>query len=83
VVDRGEHCLRADGITEFSEVLVVKLLAIIDCQFGWDSEPTYGILPKKIMCCLGCYCGGCSALDPLGEVFDSDEGEFEISLSCG
>jgi hypothetical protein len=48
VVDRGEHCLRADGITEFSEVLVVKLLAVIDCQFGWDSEPTYGILPKKL-----------------------------------
>jgi hypothetical protein len=34
VVDRGEHCLRADGIAEFSEVLVVELLAVIDCQFG-------------------------------------------------
>jgi hypothetical protein len=66
-----------------SEVLVVELLAIIDRQFGWDSEPTYDILPEKFMCCLGCYCGDCSALDPLGEVFDSDEGEFEIPLSSG
>jgi hypothetical protein len=31
VVDRGEHCLGADGAAEFSEVLVVKLLAVVDC----------------------------------------------------
>jgi hypothetical protein len=83
VVDRGEHYLRADGVAEFSEVLVVEFLAIIDCQFGWDSEPTYDIMPENFLCCLGCYCGDCYPLDPLGEVFKSDEGEFEISLSCG
>jgi hypothetical protein len=31
VVDRGEHCLAANGTTEFSEILVVKLLADVDC----------------------------------------------------
>jgi hypothetical protein len=30
VVDRDEHCLRSNGAAEFSEVLVVELLAIID-----------------------------------------------------
>jgi hypothetical protein len=31
VVYRGEHCLRFDGAAEFSKVLVVELLAVIDC----------------------------------------------------
>jgi hypothetical protein len=31
VVDRGEHCLRANGAAKFSEVLVVKLLVVVDC----------------------------------------------------
>ena len=31
VVDRGEHCLGADGTTEFLEILVVKLFAVVDC----------------------------------------------------
>jgi hypothetical protein len=65
------------------EVLVVELLVVIDCPFGWDFEPIYDILPEIFLCCLGCYCGDCSALDPVGEVFDSDEGEFEIPLSYG
>lgn len=30
VVDRGEHCLRADGVAEFPKVLVVELLVVID-----------------------------------------------------
>jgi hypothetical protein len=38
---------------------------------------------KKKLCHLGCYYGDCSTLDPLGEVFDNDEGEFEIALSYG
>jgi hypothetical protein len=31
----------------------------------------------------GCYCGDGPTLDPLGEVFDGDEGEFEVALGCG
>jgi hypothetical protein len=31
VVDRGEHCFGANGAAEFSEVLVVKLLVVVDC----------------------------------------------------
>jgi hypothetical protein len=31
VVDRGEHCFGANGTAKFSEVLVVKLLAVVDC----------------------------------------------------
>jgi hypothetical protein len=46
MVDRGEHYLGADGAVEFSEVLVVKLLAVVDCQLGRDSEPTDDILPE-------------------------------------
>jgi hypothetical protein len=31
VVDRGEHYLGANGTAELSEVLVVKLLAVVNC----------------------------------------------------
>jgi hypothetical protein len=31
MVDRGEHCLRANRVAEFPEVLVVELFAVIDC----------------------------------------------------
>jgi hypothetical protein len=76
VVDRDEHYLGADGAVEFSEVLVVKLLAVVDCQLGWDSEPIDDVLSEEFLCGLCCYCGDCFALDPFGKVFDDDEGEF-------
>jgi hypothetical protein len=40
-------------------------------------------MPEKILCRLGCYCGYDPSLDPLGEVFDSDEGELEVALGYG
>ena len=76
VVDIGEHCLGADGATEFSEVLVVKLLAVVDCELGWDSEPTDDVLPEEFLRGVRCYCGDWSALDPFGKIFDGNEGEF-------
>jgi hypothetical protein len=76
VVDRGEHCLGADGAAEFSEVLLVKLLAVVDCQLGWDSEPADDVLPEVFLHGLCYYCGDYSALDPFGKIFDDDEGEF-------
>jgi hypothetical protein len=30
MVDGGEHCLRANRVAEFLEVLVIELLAVID-----------------------------------------------------
>jgi hypothetical protein len=35
------------------------------------------------LCRLGCYYGYDPSLDPLGEVFNGDEGEFEVALGCG
>jgi hypothetical protein len=32
---------------------------------------------------LGSYCGYSSGLDPLGEVFDSNKGKFEVALGYG
>jgi hypothetical protein len=49
VVDKGKHCLGVDGAAELSEVLVAKLLAVVDCQLGWDSEPTYDIPPEEFL----------------------------------
>jgi hypothetical protein len=31
VVDRGEHCLGADGTAKFPKILVVELFAIVNC----------------------------------------------------
>jgi hypothetical protein len=81
VVYRGEDRLGADGEIEIPEVLAIKLFAVVDCEFGWESESTDNILPKELLGGLRCYCGYCLGLDPLGEVLDGNEGEFEVPLS--
>ena len=83
VVDRGEHCLCADGAVEFSEVLVVKLFAIVDCELGRDSESANNVLPEELLGSLRRYCGYCTGLNPLGKIFDGDEGELEVPLGRG
>jgi hypothetical protein len=81
VVYRGEDRLGADGETEIPEVLAVKLFAVVDCEFGRDSESADNVLPEELLGGLRRYCGYCSGLDPLGKVLDGNEGEFEVSLS--
>jgi hypothetical protein len=81
VVYRGEDRLGADGETEIPEVLAVKLFAVVDCEFGRDSESTDNVLLEELLGCLRRYCGYCSGLDPLGEVLDGNKGEFEVPLS--
>ena len=81
MVYRGEDTLGADGETEIPKVLVVKLFAVVDCVFGWNSESADNVLPEELLGGLRRYCGYCSGLDPLGEVLDGDKGEFEVPLS--
>ena len=81
VVYRGEDRLGANGETEIPEVLAVKLFAIVDCEFGRDSEATDNVLPEELLGGLRRYGGYCSGLNPLGEVLDDNEGEFEVPLS--
>jgi hypothetical protein len=49
VVYRGEDRLRADGETEIPEVLAVKLFAVVDCEFGRDSESVENVLPEELL----------------------------------
>jgi hypothetical protein len=81
VVYRGEDWLGADGEKEIPEVLAVKLFAVVDCEFGRDSESTDNVLLEELLGGLRRYGGYCSGLNPLGEVLDGNEGEFEVSLS--
>jgi hypothetical protein len=81
VVYRGEDSLGVDGETEIPEVLVVKLFVVVDCEFRRHSEAADNVLPEELLGGLRCYCGYCSGLYPLGEVFDGNEGEFEVPLS--
>jgi hypothetical protein len=81
VVYRGEDMLGADGGTEIPEVLAVKLFAVVDWEFGRDSKAAENVFPEELLGGLRRYCGYCSGLYPLGEVFDGDEGEFEVPLS--
>ena len=78
VVYRGEGKLGADGE---AEVLAIKLFVVVDCELGRDSESANNVLPEELLGGLRCYCGYCPGLDPLGEVFDGDEGELEVPLS--
>ena len=82
MVDRGKHCLRVDGVAEFPEVLAVELFAIVDCEFGWDSEAADNVLPEEFLSGLRRYGGYCPSLYPLCEIFDGDEGKLEVPLSC-
>ena len=49
VVYRGEDRLGADGTAEFPEVLAVKLFAVVDGEFGRDSEAADNVLPKEFL----------------------------------
>jgi hypothetical protein len=83
VVHRCEDRLGADGAVEFPEVLVVKLFAVVDYEIGRDSEAANNVLLEELLGGLRCYCGDCPGLNPLGEIFNDDEGELEIPLSRG
>jgi hypothetical protein len=82
VVHRGEDMLGADGKAEIPEVLVVELCAVVDCEFGRDSEAANNVLPEEFLSGLRCYCGYCPGLNPLCEILDGEEGELEVPLSC-
>jgi hypothetical protein len=75
--------LGANGEAEILEVLAVKLLAIVNCEFGRYSEAANNVLPEEFLGSLRCYCGYSPRLNPFGKVFDSDEGELEVPLGCG
>jgi hypothetical protein len=45
------------------QVLVVKLLAIVNCELRWDSKPANNVLPEEFLGSLRCYCGYCPRLD--------------------
>jgi hypothetical protein len=81
VVYRGKDRLGADGEVEIPEVLAVKLFVVVDCELRRDSESANNFLPEELLGGLRRYCGYCPGLDPLGEVLNGDEGEFEVPLS--
>jgi hypothetical protein len=81
VVHRGKDEFGADGEAEIPEVLAVELFVVVDCEFGRDSEAADNVLLEEFLSGLRCYCGYCSGLNPLCEIFDGDEGEFEVPLS--
>jgi hypothetical protein len=82
VVHQGKDRLGADGKAEIPEVLAVELFVVVDCEFGWDSEAANNVLPEEFLCDLRCYGGYCPGLNPLCEIFNSDECELKVPLSC-
>jgi hypothetical protein len=63
--------------------LAIKLLVVIDCEFGRDSEAANNNLLEEFLGCLRCYSGYCPRLNPFGEILNGDEGELEVPLSRG
>jgi hypothetical protein len=47
--------LGANGEAEILEVLTVKLLAIVNCELGWDCEAANNVLPEEFLGSLRCY----------------------------
>jgi hypothetical protein len=82
VVHRGEDRLSADGKTEIPDVLAIELFVVVDCEFGRDSEAADNVLLEEFFSGLQCYYGYCPGLNPLCEIFDGDEGELDVPLSC-
>jgi hypothetical protein len=58
-------------------------LFIVDGEFGRDSEAADDVLLEEFLGGLRCYRGDRPDLNPLCEIFNSDEGELEVPLSCG
>jgi hypothetical protein len=56
VVDIRAHNLRADGVAEFREVLIVELFVVVYCQLRGNPEATYNVLLEELMCYLRCCC---------------------------
>jgi hypothetical protein len=83
VVYRGKGRLGADGEAEVPEVLAVKLFVFVECELGRDSESANNVLLEELLGSLRRYCAYYPGLDPLGEVFDGDEGEPKVPLSRG
>jgi hypothetical protein len=75
--------LGADGEAKILEVLAIKLLAIVNCEFGRDSEAANNVLPEEFLGSLRCYHGYSPRLDPFGKILDGDEGELEVPLGRG
>jgi hypothetical protein len=82
VVHRGKDRLGADGKAEIPEVLAIELFVVVNFEFGRDSEATDNVLLEEFLSGLRCYCGYCPSINPLCEIFDGDEGELEVPLSC-
>jgi hypothetical protein len=82
VVHRGKDKLGADGKAEIPEVLAVELFVVVDCEFGRDSKAVDNVLLEEFLSGLRCYGGYCPGLNPVCEIFDGDEGELEVPLSC-
>ena len=61
--------------------MAIELFAVVDCEFGRDSEAADNVLREEFLSGLRCYCGYYSGHDPLCVIFDDDEGEFEVPLS--
>jgi hypothetical protein len=83
VIYWGEGKHGANGEAEILEVLAVKLLAVVNCEFGRYSEAANNVLPEEFLCSLWCYCGNSPRLDPFVKILDRDEGELEVPLSRG
>jgi hypothetical protein len=52
VIYRGEGKLGANGEAEILEVLAVKLLTVVNCDFRRYSEATNNVLPEEFLCSL-------------------------------
>jgi hypothetical protein len=63
--------------------LAIELLAIVDGEFGQDSEAANNILPEEFLGSLRCYRGYSPRLNPFGKILNGDEGELEVPLSRG
>jgi hypothetical protein len=56
VVHRGEDRLGTDGKAKIPKVLAVELFAVVDCEFGRDSEVAVNVLPEEFLSGLRSYC---------------------------
>jgi hypothetical protein len=63
--------------------LAVKLLAVVNCELGRDSEEVNNVLPEEFLGSLRCYRGYYPRLDPFGKILNGDEGELEVPLGRG
>jgi hypothetical protein len=83
VINESEAKFHYAHATVLHEILAIKLLPIVNCEFSRNFESANGLLLEELANSGQCDSGDGPYLNPFGEVLNYHHGEFEAALNRG